>query len=335
VYKNILVCLDNSDYANLGADLGISFAGKLGSGLTGCHVYAAELHARRFKQMEPGLPAKYQHPKELKRQRENHGVLISKGLEIIADSYTSDFESRCKAADVSTASKTMEGKNYLEIVRELEGGAYDLVILGALGLGVTEASRIGSVCERVVRRTRTDVLVVRDSGAIASRIVVAVDGSPNSLAGVRIGVALAKAFGVGLEAVSAYDPDFHYTAFRNIAGILSEEAGRMFKFKEQETLHEEIIDKGLAKIYQDYLDTAYGIAKDDGLEIETTLLSGKPYGCILDHVRKVKSALLITGRIGIHAAEGLDIGSNTENCLRQSASNMLITSQNFSPLPKN
>ncbi len=332
MYKNILVCLDNSDHSNWGADLGISLADKLDSSLTGCHVYAAELHERRFRQMETGLPARYQNEGELKKQRENHAVLISKGLRIIADSYTADFESRCKARGAESAGKTMEGKNYLEIVRALEGGAYDLVILGALGLGVTPASLIGSVCERVVRRTRTDVLVVKEANkAIDSRIVVAVDGSPNSSAAVRLGVTLGKAFGVGVEAVSAYDPDFHYAAFRSIAGILSEEAGRMFKFKEQETLHEDIIDKGLAKIYQDYLDKAYGIAKDNGLEIETTLLSGKPCDRIIAHVEKVRPSLLIMGRIGIHAGEGLDIGNNTENCLRQAGCNILITSRDFTP----
>lgn len=331
MYKNILVCLDNSDHANWGADLGISFSEKLGSSLTGCHVYAADLHERRFRQMEPGLPARYQNEGELKRQRENHGVLISKGLRIIADSYTADFESRCGTGGLSSSSKTMEGKNYLEIVRELEGGAYDLVILGVLGLGVTPASLIGSVCERVVRRTRTDVLIVKKPAAMDSPIVVAVDGSPNSSAAVRLGVTLGKAFGVDVEAVSAYDPDFHYAAFRSISGILSEEAGRMFKFKEQETLHEEIIDKGLARIYQDYLDTAHGIAKENGLEIETTLLSGKPYDRIVAHVEKLRPSLLIMGRVGIHAGEGLDIGNNTENCLRQAGCNLLITSQNFTP----
>jgi nucleotide-binding universal stress UspA family protein len=331
MYKNILICLDNSDHANWGADLGISLAGKLGSGLTGCHVYAADLHTRRFRQMETGLPARYQNEGELKRQRENHGILISKGLRIIAESYTSAFEERCVTSGASSVAKTMEGKNYLEIVRELEGGEHDLVILGALGLGVTPASRIGSVCERVVRRTRTDVLVVKEERAMDSRMVVAVDGSPNSYAAVRLAVTLAKAFGVGVEAVSAYDPDFHYAAFRSIAEILSEEAGKMFRFKEQETLHEEIIDKGLAKIYGGYLDTARGIAKDDGLEIETTLLSGKPYDRILAHVESVKPSLLIMGRIGIHAGEGLDIGNNTENCLRQAGCNLLITSQDFTP----
>ncbi|MBI5599434.1 MAG: universal stress protein [Deltaproteobacteria bacterium] len=328
-YKNALICLDNSRHSNWGVDIGVSLAEKFNTLLTGCHVYAAALHENRFKQMEFTLPPQYQKETELKRQRDNHNILIAKGLQIIAESYITVFEDRCKRADLGSSGKTMEGKNYLEIVKELQGNApnntYDLVILGALGLGATEKSQIGSVCERVARRARTDVLVVKEERLMDGKIVVAVDGSPDSFAGVRKAMALGKAFGAAVETVSAYDPHFHYSAFRNIAGILSEEAGRLFRFKEQETLHGEIIDSGLARIYQGHLDTANDIAKADGLVMETTLLVGKPYDQILRHVEKVRPSLLIMGRVGVHADETLDIGSNTENCLRQSGCNMLIT----------
>jgi nucleotide-binding universal stress UspA family protein len=326
-YKSALVCLDNSRDSNWGVDIGISLAGRLATRLCGCHVYAAMLHESRFSQMEFTLPAQYQNAPELKRQRDNHIVLISKGLRIIAESYIAAFEARCWDAGIGSSGKTMEGKNYLEIVKELAGGAYDLAILGALGLGATETGCIGSVCERVVRRARTDVLVVREGRGIDGKIVVAVDGSPDSVAGVRRAIALAKAFGVKLEAVSAYDPHFHYAAFRNIAGILSEEAGRLFRFKEQEMLHGEIIDKGLAKIYQGHLETAEEMAGGEGMAMETTLLVGKPYDRILSHIKEARPALLVMGKAGVHADETLDIGSNTQNCLRHAGCNTLIASQ--------
>ncbi|MBI5969981.1 MAG: universal stress protein [Deltaproteobacteria bacterium] len=331
MYKNILVCLDNSDQSNLGMDIGIAIAAKFSARLTGCHVYAAVLHENRFRQMEFALPAKYQKEDELNKQRNIHSNLITKGLRIIADSYITAFEDRCKAAGVACSGKTREGKNYLEIVGELEDGAYDLVILGSLGVGATGASRIGSVCERVARRTRTDILVVREAVTIEGGITAAVDGSPNSFAGIKRAVVLAMAFGARVEAVSVYDPHFHYAAFKNIAGILSEEAGRLFRFKEQEMLHGEIIDTGLAKIYRNHLDISKAIAQGDGMVMETTLLEGKPYDRILQHLEKTMPGLLIMGRNGIHGVEDQDIGSNTENCLRQAGCNVLITSQGFLP----
>lgn len=329
MYKNILVCLDNSDQSNWGADIGLSIGKKYDSVLTGYHVYAAALHKSRFTQMESTLPPKYQKAEELNRQRDIHGTLISKGLQIIAESYTKAFELKCNEAGVACSGKATEGKNYLEITKELQTGAYDLAILGLQGLGVAGSSRIGSVCERVARRARTDILVVKENRPVDGRIVVAVDGSLNSYAGVRLAVGLGKAFGAGVEAISVYDSGFHYTAFRSLAGILSKEASRLFKFKEQEMLHEEIIDHGLAKIYQGYLDTAKDIAEKDGLTIKTTLIDGKPFDRILKHIETANPSLLIMGRAGMHAVKELDIGSNTENCLRQSKCNILITSRDY------
>ena len=68
------------------------------------------------------------------------------------------------------------------------------------------------------------------------------------------GLALGKALNKPVEAIAAFDPYFHYAAFHSISGVLNEEAGKVFRFKEQEKLHEEIIDSGLAKIYQSHLD---------------------------------------------------------------------------------
>ena len=46
----------------------------------------------------------------------------------------------------------MDGKHHAEIVQGHRGRRdYDLVVLGALGIGRVRDSEIGSVCERVAR----------------------------------------------------------------------------------------------------------------------------------------------------------------------------------------
>lgn len=330
MYKNILIPLDNSYYSNSAADLGLRMAKDFGSTLTFSHVYAARLHDDRFRQMESGLPPQYQEEKELQRQRDIHDDLITKGLKVISDSYLDAFEKRCIEAGIPYNRKIMEGKNYLEIVKDVQGSDYDLVIMGALGLGKVDKSVIGGVCERVMRRITTDMMVIKD-GRIDGRYMVAIDGSPNSFAGLLSAIALSRITGAEIEAIAAFDPHYHYVAFKSIAGVLSEEAGKIFKFKEQEKLHEEIIDKGLAKIYQDHLDRAAEMAKNEGVTIKTTLLTGKPYDQILKYVEKERPALLVMGRVGVHAAPGLDIGSNTENCVRSASCNVLIVSREAKP----
>ncbi len=254
-----------------------------------------------------------------------HDSLINKGLQLISESYLDVFEKRCRHAGVRVECKTKEGKNYVELIKEIEANGYDLVVMGALGLGAIESSLIGSVCERVVRRVRTDVLVVKDGLPIGGKILAAVDGSPHSFSGLKVALTLGKAFDAKVEAISAYDPYFHRTAFQGIAEILSKEAGQVFRFRDQERLHEEIIDKGLAKVYQGHLDAASEMAEKKGTEIKTTLLAGKPYDRILDYIRKEAPSLLVVGRFGVHKEDGLDIGSTAENLLRLSPCHVLVT----------
>jgi len=136
---------------------------------------------------------------------------------------------------------------------------------------------------------------------------------------------------VDVEVVSAFDPYFHYVAFNSIANVLSDEAGEVFRFKEQEKLHEEIIDSGLAKIYKAHLAVSEKIATEDDAQISTKLLSGKPYEVILRHIKKRNPSLLVLGKIGVHADAGMDIGNNAENLLRLAPCHLLITTREFSP----
>ncbi|MBI4378950.1 MAG: universal stress protein [Nitrospinae bacterium] len=328
-FKTILIPVDNSEYSNFAINIGISLAKKFNSTLIGNHVYAARLHEQRFTQMESGLPPEYQEPDELERQRNIHDSLITKGLQIISDSYLDQFEKICRDAGVSYQRKTMEGKNYAQIIKDINENRYNLVIIGALGLGAIERSILGSVTSRVVRRSKSDILVVKKSENWDRKIIVAVDGSPQSFAAVKKSVALAKTFNVPLEAVAVFDPQFHTTAFRSIAQVLSDEAGKIFKFKEQEKLHDEVIDKGLEKIYKGHLDNAQRAAREDGLDIKTVLLSGKPFDRVLEYIEKEKPSLIAVGKTGYHTDNGLDLGSLTENLLIQSPCNLLITAQGY------
>lgn len=329
MYRKILFCLDNSDYANSGVEAGLRIAEASRSTVAGCHVYAARLHSERFKEMEGGLPTEYKAEEKLKEQREVHEGLIEKGLRIISDSYIAPFLARAEGIGLKALCISREGKNFEEIVKEAEENAYDLVVMGAHGLGKTDISRIGSVVERVARRIKCDILIMKEASysGPSGDIAVAIDGSPASFGAMNAATHLSKVFNTGVAALSAFDPDFHRTAFRSIAGVLSEEAGRLFRFKEQEKLHDEIIDSGLAKIYAGHLEDAVKLTSAAGVNLETTLLSGKASAEIIRHCRTKRPFILALGRTGAHAVPSLDIGSVTENCLREAPCNIFITSR--------
>lgn len=333
MYKTIYIPVDNSDHSNTAVDVGVQLAKTFGSKIVGSHVYAAKMHDKRFKQMEAGLPEEYHDEKELDRQRQIHDSLITRGLQIITDSYLDYVDKKCNEANLPIERRSLEGRNWKVLAEDINTNGYDLVIMGALGVGAVKDSVIGSNTERVVRRIRnSDMLIIKNIQPITGgKIVVAVDGSPYSFGGLMTGLALGKAFNMPVEAISAFDPYFHYAAFHSISGVLNEEAGKVFRFKEQEKLHEEIIDSGLAKIYQSHLDISREIAQAEQTDVKTTLLDGKAFEKIIQYVRKDVPALLIVGRIGVHSDEDMDVGSNTENLLRSAPCNVLISNRKYVP----
>ena len=333
MYKTIYIPVDNSDHSNTAVDVGVHLAKTFGSKIVGSHVYAAKMHDKRFKQMEAGLPEEYHDETELDRQRQIHDSLITRGLQIITDSYLDYVDKKCNEANLPIERRSLEGRNWKVLSEDINTNGYDLVIMGALGVGAVKDSVIGSNTERVVRRVRTsDMLIIKNTQPITGgKIVVAVDGSPYSFGGLMTGLAIGKALNIPVEAISAFDPYFHYAAFHSISGVLNEEAGKVFRFKEQEKLHEEIIDSGLAKIYQSHLDISREIAQAEQTDLKTTLLDGKAFEKIIQYVRKDIPALLIVGRIGVHSDEDMDVGSNTENLLRSAPCNVLISNRKYVP----
>ena len=333
-HQRILVALDSSDHANAAMHDALVLA-KLNdqSVITGTHAYAAKLHDARFRQMEGGLPEQFREEQELERQRDVHDDLITRGLSIITDCYLDQAERSSQQADIPFARRSLEGKNYRVLVDEANSGAYDLLVLGSLGLGALEGSRLGTVCQRVARRSNIDTLVIKEPArSIADGpIVVAVDGSAKSYGGLVTALSLAQQWKLEVSVVSVFDPYFHYVAFNRTADVLSEEAGKVFRVKEQEKLHGEIIDSGLAKIYQGHLDVAEAIAKEMGVAIKPTLLDGKPHDAIEKYLHKLKPSLLVMGKLGIHADADLDIGGNAEQLLHAVDCAVLLSQREFTP----
>ena len=247
MFRKIYVPVDNSDYSNRAIDLAVELGRAFGSTLTGCHVYAARLHDYRFKQMEYTLPEEYRDEHELERQRKIHDSLIAMGLQLVSDSYLEVMRKKTEAAGLPFEPRMMDGKHYKALIEDVQGKDYDLVVMGALGLGAVRDSQLGSVTERFIRKVSVDTLVIRSLEPLEAQqgaIVVGLDGSPQSFYGLKVGIALGKALRRPVHAVAVYDPYLHYAMFNGIVGVLTEQASKVFRFKEQEQLHEEIIDTG-------------------------------------------------------------------------------------------
>ena len=379
MYREIFVPVDNSQHSDWAVDRAIEMCQTNGGRITGNHVYAARLHDVRFRQLETGLPAQFQTPEEIKKQRKIHDKLIEKGLQLIADSFLDQLGKRCEAAGVALTRQLLEGINYEEIVNEVNRGAgrlpgligfdpnraagydggdkvrtdvkvaengrliaededaaarlvgssgrqYDLLAIGAHGLGRQQFSQLGGVAARVLRGVEKDVLIIRDQQPLAGgRFMVCVDGSSYSYKAMKAALALAHEFGASLYVCSAFDVEYHHVVFHNIKDVLSYQASKVFKFEEQEELHNNIIDKGLLKLCQANLKRAAVMAQQfPDVPLTTQILIGKPFQVILQWLEEIKPSLLVIGRHGAHRIENTELGSQAENLVRLAPCNTLL-----------
>jgi len=380
MYREIFAPVDNSQYADWAVDRAIEICRRSSGRLTSNHVYAARLHDVRFRQLETGLPAQFQTPDEIKKQRKIHDKLIEKGLQLIADSFLDQVGARCAAAGVPLVRQLLEGINYEEIVKEVnrgqgrlpgligfdpnraadyDGGAkiradvrldengrivaedeeaaakvvgnsgrqYDLVAIGAHGLGRQPHSQLGGVVARALRDIEKDTLIVRDGSSLErGRYLVCVDGSSYSYRAMRIALELAQEFSASLFVCSAFDVEYHHVVFHNIKDVLSTQASKVFKFEEQEELHNNIIDKGLLKLCQANLKRAEVMAQEfPDVPLQTQILIGKPFQVVLQWAEEIQPSLLVLARHGSHRIEGTDLGSQAENVVRLAPCTVLLT----------
>jgi len=379
VYREIFAPVDNSQHSDWAIDRALELCRQSGGRITGNHVYAARLHDVRFRQLETGLPAQFQTPDEIKKQRKIHDKLIEKGLQLIADSFLDQIGKRCEAAGVALTRQLLEGINYEEIVAEVNRGAgrlpgligfdpnraatydgggtvrsdvqvgengrlvaeeedtaarlvgtsgrqYDLLAIGAHGLGRQPFSQLGGVVSRILRGVEKDLLIVRDERPFAGgRFLVCVDGSSYSYKAMRVALELAQAFGGSLYVCSAFDVEYHHVVFNNIKDVLSYQASKVFKFEEQEELHNNIIDKGLLKLCQANLKRAEIMAREfPDVPIKTQILVGKPFQVVMQWAEEIKPSLLVLSRHGAHRIENTQLGSQAENLVRIAPCNTLL-----------
>src|ERR1041384_3599926 len=107
MYREVFVHVDNSQHSDWAVERAIELCAPNGNGngnaqpgrITGSHVYAARLHDIRFRQLETGLPAQFQTPEEIKRQRKVHDKLIESEISC------SPFSIRWSAAAPRAASR--------------------------------------------------------------------------------------------------------------------------------------------------------------------------------------------------------------------------------------
>lgn len=138
MYNKILVPTDGSDNSMFALKQAIKLAGITGAEITIMHVLDIPPQVKSIMGDEINV-----------KVEEAGAAVMKKAAEI------------CKSSGVSFMEKMVWGVPEYEIVREVDSGRFDLVVIGSRGLGEVKGWLLGSVSRRVVRHARCPVLVIK------------------------------------------------------------------------------------------------------------------------------------------------------------------------------
>ncbi len=142
MFKKILCPLDFSEFTDEIVNYAVSIAGK----------YGAELH---FLHVIPNL--NYYTPYESFLTPENLIALESS----IETEVGKDFEKIMKKIDMPVKKVIKSGAPFVEIIEYVKAESMDLIVMGTHGRSGIEHILIGSVAEKVVRKSPCPVLTIR------------------------------------------------------------------------------------------------------------------------------------------------------------------------------
>ncbi|MHC4725620.1 MAG: universal stress protein [Planctomycetota bacterium] len=323
MYEQILVALDGSESSGYAGQAAVTIAAATSSKIIVCHVYGAEIHRRRFSEMEPGLPPKYHEKDTLTDLRKSHDRLMHEGFQALSTGYVEDFVARSQDAGITVESLAMGGRSYIGILHLAKTRGCDLIALGADGLGAIGDGMLGGTTSRVLHNASCDVLVAR-CALNKGPILTGVDGSLEALKAVSKAVALGRAMKRPVHFVAAYDPDFHTRVFGTMAQSLSPERQEEVGLAKQEKLHDDIINDGLGKLYTEFLHEAEHRFSTEDVTINTSLVTGKAYRTLDFQAKNSNSDLIVVYRHGNHHESCSNLGSNAEGLLRTTSVNVLL-----------
>ncbi|MBI1736793.1 MAG: universal stress protein [Candidatus Rokubacteria bacterium] len=206
--------------------------------------------------------------------------------------------------------RVLEGDPRLEIVDAAERWGAEFIVVGARGLGPFRSAVLGSVSTTVVRHAPCPVLVVKRPVPALRSLVLAVDGSPHSIAAARFvaGLPLDRVSRIRLLAV-AEPPRFALATPEVPMPLLT-------VFEEELRAREDTLREVLAGIAA----TLGG----KGPAVESTVVVGGPSEEIVAAANEPGVDLVVVGARGLGAIKRLVLGSVSERVLHHATSAVLV-----------
>ena len=141
--RNILIPTDFSEYSKIALPYAADMAKKYGAKLIVLHIFDEELLSPIF--FETGTTAQEYYER------------LNQRFEAAVDDFTSDVDTE----GVEIEAELGNGAPFAEIIKFARENGIDLIIMGTHGRTGVAHTLLGSVAERVVRKSPCPVMVVR------------------------------------------------------------------------------------------------------------------------------------------------------------------------------
>ena len=208
-------------------------------------------------------------------------------------------------------SRVLEGEPREAIVGEAEAWPADLIVLGARGLSTIQGFLLGSVSTGVVQHAHCSVLVVKGRLHAFREAVIAIDGSPGSLAAARFVASLPLE---GKPAITllgvAERADIPMVADEVMAYRLPEAIAQATEQRKAE------LESVLARVGGDFA----GRARD----VESSVVVGHPAEVIVRAAAESDIDLVVVGARGLGRFTRLLLGSVSERVLHHATCPVLV-----------
>lgn len=321
MWKEILIPVDNSQPSDKAIDTGLAISKHFRAKVVGMHAYDMTIHKKRFKVLMPHLKDEYQKQEKKEDMNVRHNEIMGLSFTQLSESMIKVVEEKAAKEKVPYKGRISKGKHADEICGYVNSNGTDLIVLGATGQG--NSAKAGGCAKKVFRRVLDrDMLFVRNDNT-SGKIIVGIDGSPDSYRALNKAIQLAKCFDSKVVAVSIFDLNLHNVVFKSMKDVMEGEADQVFNSEAQEELHEQVIDTGIGKVYMENIEEAMRIAKEEGVEIETIVEPGRAEEKIVEIANKEDASFVVFSRLGLHKTPDSDIGSIAEALFTESPCNVL------------
>lgn len=208
-----------------------------------------------------------------------------------------------REAGIETNVCVEEGNAAVRIVAQVASSHPDLLVMGTHGLSGFDRFMLGSVTEKVLRKSTCPVLTIPPTAATSAtipyaRLLCPVDFSESSLAALRFACSLAKESGGTLTVFHVFDwPE------REPPELVRVDAERMRQYLEADATTR------LNALVADDVKTWCAVS--------TRTTHGKPYRQILDVAQHDAVDVIVMGVHGRHPVDMMLFGSTTNHVVRR------------------